>query len=37
MILMQRSQVRKWFIQSKTEAYIQRIIGWSNQRTGSRV
>jgi len=36
-MLMQWSQVRKWFIESKTEAYIQEIIGWSEQRTGSRI
>jgi hypothetical protein len=36
-MLMQRSQVCKCFIESKTEAYIQEIIGWSDQRTGSRI
>ncbi len=36
-MLTQRSQVCKWFIESKTEAYIQEIIGWSDQRTGSRI
>jgi hypothetical protein len=36
-MLTQRSQVHKWFIESKTEAYIQEIIGWSDQRTGSRI
>ncbi len=37
MMLTQPSQVRKWFIESKTEAYIQEIIGWSYQRTGLRI
>jgi len=36
-MLTQRSQVRKCFIKSKTEAYIQRKVGWSDQRTGSRI
>ncbi len=37
MMLTQPSQVHKWFIESKTEAYIQEIIGWSNQITGLRI
>jgi hypothetical protein len=36
-MLTQWSQVRKCFIESKTEAYIQEIIGWSDQRTGLRI
>jgi hypothetical protein len=37
MMLMQRSQVHKCFIKSKTEVYIQRKVGWSDQRTVSRI
>ncbi len=37
MMLTQRSKVRKCFIKSKTEAYIQEKIGWSDQRNGSRI
>jgi len=37
MMLTQWSQICKWFIQYKTEAYIQEILGWSDQRTGSRI
>ena len=36
-MLTQPSQVHKWFIKSKTEAYIQEKIGWSDQRNGSRI
>ncbi len=37
MMLTQRSQVRKWFIQSKTKAYIQRKLVWSDPESGSRI
>jgi len=37
MMLMQQSQVLKYLLKSKTEVYIQRRIGWSDQRTGSRI
>jgi len=37
MMLTQRSQVLKCFIKSKTEVYIQEKIGWSDQRSGSRI
>ncbi len=37
MMLMQQSQVHKCLLKSKTEVYIQRIIGWSDQRSGSRI
>ncbi len=36
-MLTQRSQVRKFLLKSKTEVYIQRIIGWSDQGSGSRI
>ncbi len=36
-MLTQRSQVRKWFIESKMKAYIQRKIGWSDPGSGSRI
>ncbi len=36
-MLMQQSQVRKWFIESKTKAYIQRKVGWSDPESGSRI
>jgi hypothetical protein len=36
MMLMQRSQVRKCLFNPKTEVYIQKRIGLSDQRTGSR-
>jgi hypothetical protein len=37
MMLMQWSQVCKCLLKSKMEVYIQRRIGWSDQRTGSRI
>ncbi len=36
-MLMQRSQVRKWFIESKMKAYIQRKSVWSDPESGSRI
>jgi hypothetical protein len=36
-MLTQRSQVRKCLLKSKSEVYIQYRIGWSDQRTGSRI
>ncbi len=36
-MLTQRSQVRKCFIESKTKAYIQRKVGWSDPESGSRI
>ncbi len=37
MMLTQQSQVRKYLLKSKTEVYIQRRIGWSDQRSRSRI
>jgi len=37
MMLTQRSQVRKCLLKSKTQVYIQRNIGWSDQRSRSRI
>ena len=36
-MLTQRSQVRKWFIRSKTKAYILRKLVWSDPESGSRI
>ncbi len=36
-MLTQRSQVRNWFIESKTKAYIQRKVGWSDPESGSGI
>ncbi len=36
-MLIQWSQVRKWFIESKTKAYIQRKLVWSNPESRSRI
>ncbi len=36
-MLTQRNQVRKWFIKSKTKAYIQRKLVWSDPESGSRI
>ncbi len=36
-MLMQWSQVRKWFINSKMKAYIQRKLVWSDPESGSRL
>jgi hypothetical protein len=36
-MLTQRSQVRKWFIKSKTKAYIQRKFVWSDPESRSRI
>ncbi len=36
-MLTQRNQVCKCLLKSKTEVYIQRKVGWSDQRSGSRI
>ncbi len=36
-MLTQWSQVHKWFIKSKTKAYIQRKLVWSDPESGSRI
>jgi hypothetical protein len=36
-MLTQQSEVRKWFIESKMKAYIQRKLVWSNPESGSRI
>jgi hypothetical protein len=36
-MLTQRNQVRKWFIESKMKANIQRKVGWSDPESRSRI
>ncbi len=36
-MLTQQSQVRKWFIESKTKAYIHRKLVWSDPESGSTI
>jgi hypothetical protein len=36
-MLTQQSQVHKCLLKSKTRAYIQRKMAWSDQRNGSRI